>query len=240
VDRSSLTGEVTVELAKLKADLLAVEVNMDDTLQQGWEVAERTVEPRIVKASGPVEVMQSFPRLKTERLVLMNLLERQGFDPESRTAQEFEQSVQVLPPANSKITIDEARTVRVRIKIHPSPMQRDDVDIAPSLLFPGPTFVGFPYKLTLLPTEPPKVRLRVRGHELMLLNPQIDATKAQFAVFAKVPEGLLADLGRLAAGGSLPPFEVEVRAPLGITVLDYQPKRLSYSLDPIDTKVEEK
>jgi len=235
VDRSALTEEVQVDLAALTTDQLLVEPDLERALPEGWVLESVEVEPKTLEAAGPTDEMNKGYRLKTQPLSLQRILEQRDFDARSLAPQTFVvEPVGVVPPARSGITIRDRRPVRVRLRIVPKPIERDDVYIAPAFHFEGPLFAGFPYRIVPTAKSLDKVKIRVSGPELELADAGIEKTKKNFVVFVTVPVEQIVKSDAALADGSppvLPSLEVTVIPPPGITVLEYHPKHMLFTAE---------
>lgn len=235
VDQTNPSDVVKVVLSRLVEDELLIEPDVDRTLPEGWEVVDDvvTVEPRAVRASGPVEEMSrpTPPRLRTPQVSLMKILERERFDASMRSFPILEQVVAVQPPEKSSITLLGARTAKVSAQIRLKPLEYE-LELNPTLAFPWPGFAGLPFKL--VPGIPGRdvVRLKVRGPEIDFKEKALEATKARFTVLAKAPLDLLQR--KKGDAKEVYDFSVEVIAPQGFTIVSGpESKTISFRLEPL-------
>ncbi|HVY62949.1 MAG TPA: hypothetical protein VHF22_14930 [Planctomycetota bacterium] len=231
VERTGLQPpEIKVELAQRQVDELAVEANLVRDLPEGWEIESESLEPSSLRASGSIEEMARNPKLTTTQVSLRKLLERADFDPHIDTPKTFEQKVQAQAPEGSGINILDSHPLTLRVKVRPKPKEKE-IDIAPAYHFAGPVFPGLPYKLRPQIPAKDKVHMRVGGPEFMLMDAQIEATKALFVVYVEIrPDDI--PKGKLELGTTYT-FNVHVIPPSGIKVLSNDEK-FRVVVDPMD------
>ncbi len=214
VDRSSLTQEIQVELARRKTEQLRVDLQYDYSgLPDKWEVAAGSVDPPTLNASGSVEDMERDPEIRTELIMLGSVLRRMRFDEKTLVERDVSQPVAVSAPGG--ITILDTRQVVARFRLRPKKTERE-LDLAPKLLFPGPVFPGVPFKLTPFPEGTSRVRVKVSGPDALLSDQALETTKARFHVFVEIPADVLA---KAKLGDRFGPIEVKVIAPEEIKLL---------------------
>jgi len=236
VDKAALTAEVDVELAKEKAGRLAIELNFDEKLPEGWELdGVPTIEPRELDAVGPIDVMsrKPEPRLRTEPISLESILQKFDFDPNLRREYPCTQKVNVFAPPDTGISFrGDAKLGEAKFSFKVRPKPRDvDIELSPSFHFAGPVFPGVPFKLK--PRTGQRVTLHISGPELDLLDTTIEATKAAFTVIGR-PKAEFFEKNKLKVGAILR-FDITVIPPPGIRIITGpEPKELLYDVIPMD------
>lgn len=201
---------ITVRLAELVRRPVGIDVDVDETtIPRGFDI-ERTVTPATVYASGPKENMTPPPRLKTDRIDVLDQLALRNWKPgDLRPPPEVViEPVQLVPP-DPAIVPDRSVNVRVRIVLRAKPGERD-FKVKPDLLLPAKE--SFPFHLEPT-TEEVTVTIQGSTNDLdELAKPDVLAKRVRAVV--RVSPKDLAELKKKV--GTLVPFPVEVWTEAGL------------------------